>query len=370
MAAIDILLQHMVRARASDLHLSAARPPMLRVFGEMAAVAGMPPLDDRVLEGVLFEIMPDRIRAQFLADCDTDFAYMLQGVGRFRVNVFRDTGGICAVLRHIPDKIISADDLGLSPAIRGVCDQESGLVLVTGPTGSGKSTTLAALVDIINKNQACHILTIEDPVEFMHTSKRSLIRQREVNVHTRSFSRALRAALREDPDVVLVGELRDLETVEIALETAETGHLVFGTLHTNSAIGAVDRIVDQFPANKQEQIRLMMAETLRAVFAQTLIKRKDGNGRAAAIEVMIVTDAVAANVREGKTHQIGNIMQTNAKLGMVLMAEAIVRLVKDGTVSAEEAYSRATDKLEILRRFKADGIVYQKAGEPELVGRT
>jgi twitching motility protein PilT len=330
-----------------------------------------PPLPAPDLERMLMEITPEGNRREFEQTADTDFAYEFGKLARFRCNLFRDRTGAGGVFRQIPREIITAEKLGLSKAILDLCYLNKGLVLVTGPTGSGKSTTLCAMVDYINRNRDEHILTIEDPVEFVHENKRCLINQREVNTHTTSFKRALRAALREDPNIILVGELRDLETVAIALEMAETGHLVFGTLHTTTAASTVDRIIDQFPAEQQQQIRTMLAEALRGVIAQTLLRKKDGQGRVAALEILLATQSVSANIREGKTHQIPLAMQTGRKLGMVELNTALMRLVEDDVVSAEEAYSKAVDKGMLAKEFERLGIPFQKptddvsASQPE-----
>jgi pilus retraction protein PilT len=286
---------------------------------------------------------------------DTDFAYELPGKARFRVNVFFDFEGIGCVLRQIPARIPTFEELNLPEILRAFCFLKKGLVIVTGPTGSGKSTTLAAMVDLINRTRREHLITIEDPVEFRHTSRGCLVNQREVYVHTQSFSNALRAALREDPDIVLVGEMRDLETMEIANETAETGHLVFGTLHPNPAATTVDRIIDKFPADRQNQIRTMLADSLKAVIAQTLCKRI-GGGRIAAVEILVVTPAVAANIREGKTHQILTLMQTGKKVGMSTFSDGLLGMVKKGVITAEEAYANAIDKVHLQSRFTEAGI--------------
>jgi twitching motility protein PilT len=361
MAAIDILLSHMVKAQASDLHLSSGRVPMVRLNGDIVPVAGMPPLESGVLEQVLTECLPEASRTAFATESDIDFAYAIAGTGRFRCNIFRDEEGICGVFRHIPERIPTVEQLGLPEVVRTLCDLEDGLVVITGPTGSGKSTTLAAMIDHINRTKQRHIVTIEDPVEFRHRTIRSLVNQREVGTHTRTFARALKAALREDPDVVLVGEMRDLETVEIALETAETGHLVLSTLHTGTAMAAVDRIVDQFPAEKQAQVRVLLSASLRAVVAQTLLRRKDGRGRAAAHEVLVVTRAVAANIREGRTHQIESALQTGGKHGMACLNESILRLVKDGVVSAADGYAHAVDKVDLERRMALEKIAIPRS---------
>ena len=288
--------------------------------------------------------MPERNKKEFWEIFDTDFAYELPGIGRFRVNVFMDLNGIGTVVRQIPAKILTVDDLGLPDAVRNLCFLNKGLVVVTGPTGSGKSTTLAAMIDLINEKRSDHIITIEDPVEFVHKNKKCLINHREVHRHTSSFKRALRAALREDPDIVLVGEMRDLETVEIAIETAETGHLVFGTLHTNTAPSTVDRIIDQFPVDRQEQIRTMLSGSLKGVISQTLLKKKEG-GRVAALEILVVNSGVANLIREGKTHQIQSMMQTGRKFGMITLNESLFNLVECGAVEPAEALFKAVDKV-------------------------
>jgi twitching motility protein PilT len=347
---IDDLFHQMMDMKASDMHLKSDKGPMLRVDGSMAAMPNRSPLPSAALYPLLEEIMPERNRAEFAETNDTDFAYELPdkvkpGVlrARMRCNVFRDIAGVGAVFRQIPSKILSAEDLKLPKACIDFCQYDKGLVVVTGPTGSGKSTTLAAMVDWINANRDDHIITIEDPVEFVHKDKKCLINQREVGTQTKSFKAALRAALREDPDIVLVGEMRDLETVAIAIETAETGHLVFGTLHTNTAPSTVDRLIDQFPTDRQSQIRVMLAESLKGVVAQTLLKKK-GGGRVAALEILIVTHAVSNLIREGKTFQIPSLMQTGRGLGMRTLNDSLIDLVKNDVVEAEEAYDRAPEK--------------------------
>ena len=286
----------------------------------------------------------------------------MEGLGRFRVNVFQNHRGTGAVLRHIPGKILTFADLKLPATLAQLCMLNKGLVLVTGPTGSGKSTTLAAMVDYINSNRQDHILTIEDPIEFVHENRQCRISQREVKEHAESFARALRAALREDPDIVLVGEMRDLETTETAIETAETGHLVLGTLHTSTAATTIDRIIDQFPHERQEQVRTMLAASLKGVICQTLCKRADGSGRVAALEIMIVTHGVAANIRDGKTHQIPTAIQTGKRLGMQLLNEDLVRLVKERTIAAEEAYLKAIDKTDMANKLRTAGFHVGDAG--------
>ena len=342
---IDALLRSLIELGASDLHLTAGMQPRVRVDGDMRLLPGSDgeALGGDAIRSLLLEIATDEGRERFAETRDADFAYEIAGVARFRVNMFRDRRGVSGVLRVIPSRILSADELGLPPVVRDLCSLPKGLVLVTGPTGSGKSTTLAAMIDLINQTRPDHIITIEDPVEFVHESKSCLVNQREVHADTRSFAAALRAALREDPDIVLVGELRDLETTSIAIETAETGHLVFGTLHTNTAISTVDRIIDQFPADRQAQIRAMLAVSLRGVIAQTLCKRV-GGGRVAALEVLVSSHAVANLIREGKTYQLTSVMQTQRQAGNQTMNDALLQLVQSGTVSPEEALAKAIDR--------------------------
>jgi twitching motility protein PilT len=295
---------------------------------------------------LVFSITPRIKREEFDARHDTDFAHEVPSVARFRCNLFMDRTGIGGVFRLIPSKIPTAEDLGLSRQILQLCDLSKGLVLVTGPTGSGKSTTLAALIDTINRNRTAHIITIEDPIEFVHANQKCLINQREVGTHTEGFKEALRAALREDPDCILVGEMRDLETIAIAIETAETGHLVFGTLHTNTAASTVDRMIDQFPADRQSQVRTMLSESLKGILSQTLCKKK-GGGRVAALEVLFVTPAVSNLIREAKAFQIPSIMQTGKGLGMATLNDALLDLVQKGVVSPKEAYFKSVAKNEL-----------------------
>jgi twitching motility protein PilT len=354
MAWIDGLFKMMAEKKASDLHMTSEHVPMVRASGDMISLEGVPKLSRDQMLQILMEIAPERSRKQFEESWDADFAYALEGCGRFRCNYFTDRYGPGAVFRRIPDKILSAEQLGLPPGVMRLVEFKKGLVLVTGPTGSGKSTTLAAMIDYINTNRKEHIITIEDPIEFVHPAKKCLVNQREVSQHTKSFATALRAALREDPDIVLVGEMRDLETTRIAIETAETGHLVFGTLHTSTASSTVDRIINQFPADEQEQIRLMLAGSLRGVVAQNLLKRK-GGGRVAALEILFVTAGIAANIREGKTYQIPSQIQTGAKYGMMMLNDALENLVKSDTVEPMEAYDRSLDKEDITKRLKGLG---------------
>ena len=351
---IDKLLREMVQLKASDMHLTVGQPIVFRVHGEITRV-GDEKITAAMMEALVLPTMALRNRKEFFNTSDTDLAYELGGTGRFRVNVFRDHNGVGAVLRHIPSQILTAEQLGLSPAITKLCTLSKGLVLVTGPTGSGKSTTLAAMLDLINKTRKEHIVTIEDPIEFLHPQQLCLVNQREVHKHTGSFARALKAALREDPDVVLIGEMRDLETVAIAIETAETGHLVFGTLHTTTAMSTVDRIIDQFPADRQSQIRTMLASSLRGVVAQTLLKKKSG-GRVAAHEVLITNDAVSAMIREGKIQHLANHMLTQKADGNQLLNDALIKLVQDGVVDPQDAFFKAVDKGSFLAAAKSKGI--------------
>jgi twitching motility protein PilT len=342
--AINSMFRRMVELKSSDLHLSATTAPMIRKDGEMRLLheaAG--PLSSEMITRLLWEIMPSINRAEFEARHDTDFAYEIAGLARFRANVFKDRHGAGAVFRVIPATILTAEQLGLSSHVLALCQLKKGLVLVTGPTGSGKSTTLSAMIDHINKSRADHIITIEDPIEFVHQNQKCLVNQREVHTHTRSFKDALRAALREDPDVILVGELRDLETIAIAIETAETGHLVFGTLHTSTAASTVDRVIDQFPADRQAQIRVMLSESLRGVIAQTLC-RKVGGGRVAALEILLTNGAISNLIREGKTFQIPSMMQVGRAQGMIALNDALSDLVKKGLITADEALTRSMDK--------------------------
>jgi twitching motility protein PilT len=338
MVKIDELLREAVQLGASDLHLSAGEPPALRVHGDLVRTK-RPVLEPAAVAELVNSIMSPKQREQYEREHEVDFSCELAGNGRFRVNVFVHSRGPGAVLRAIPTKVPSLDSLDLPPILKELCTRERGLILVTGPTGSGKSTTLAAMVDAINETWDAHILTVEDPIEFVHQPKRCIINQREVGPHTGSFSNALRSALREDPDVILIGEMRDLETIALALTAAETGHLVFGTLHTSSAPKTVDRIIDVFPAGQQAQIRTMLSESLEAVVAQTLLKKK-GGGRVAACEILVGAPAVRNLIREGKLHQIPSMMQTGQRLGMQPLDMAIADLVKRGLVERTEIPAR------------------------------
>jgi twitching motility protein PilT len=355
MAAIDRLFQAMCAKAASDLHLCVGSPPLVRKDGRMEALdSSASALTVEDVETLLAPIMPERNRKEFAERHDTDFAYEIADLARFRANAFVDRKGPGAVFRVIPTKILTAEQLGLSQHLLQLCHLNKGLVLVTGPTGSGKSTTLCALIDYINRNRHDHIITIEDPIEFVHQNQKCLINQREVRTHTGSFKDALRAALREDPDIVLVGELRDLETVAIAIETAETGHLVFGTLHTTTAASTVDRVIDQFPTDRQAQIRIMLSESLRGVIAQNLC-RKIGGGRVAALEVLMVSQGVSNLIREGKTFQIPSMMQVGKNIGMVTLNDALMDLVVKKLVEPDEAMSKAVDKAGFEALLKRGG---------------
>jgi twitching motility protein PilT len=344
----------MTEKKASDLHIASEYAPMIRESGDMHPITGVPKLSREQIHQILMEIAPEHIQQEFEQHHDTDFAYTLEGCGRFRTNYFTDRNGPGAVFRRIPDSIVTAEQLGLPTGVMRLTEFNKGLVLVTGPAGTGKSTTLAAMIDTINATRREHIITIEDPIEFVHQPKNCMINQREVHTHTDSFAAAMRAALREDPNTVMVGELRDLETTRIAIETAETGHLVFATIHTSSAAQTVDRIINQFPSQEQEQIRQMLSNGLRGVVTQTLLRRR-GGGRVAAHEILLVTPAVSALIREGKTFQIPSQIQTGGKYGMQLMNDAIERLVRSGQIEALEAYERAVDKEDMSKRLKPLG---------------
>jgi twitching motility protein PilT len=354
-AEIEELLSRLVSEEASDLHLRTGEPPLLRVHGELRRMDGRGGLTGPMIESMVRSIMPQRNLDEFKEVNDTDFAHEIDGLARFRANAFRDHHGAGAVFRVIPATVATVEQLGITPEVQNLCYLTKGLVLVTGPTGSGKSTTLGALVDLINRSRNDHVITIEDPIEFVHKNKKCLITQRQVGMHTASFKSALRAALREDPDIVLVGELRDLETISIALETAETGHLVFGTLHTTTAVGTIDRVIDQFPADRQEQIRVMLADTLKGVISQTLCK-KIGGGRVAAREILLSVPAVSNLIRESKAFQIHSVMQTSRRLGMVLLGDVLIDLVDQGVVEPKEAYMKSTDKQAFLTALRSRGL--------------
>lgn len=336
---ITQLLAFGVEQKASDCHLSAGEPPMIRIDGDLKKLDS-PPLNREEVHALVYDIMNDSQRKVFEETHECDFSFALGEVARFRVNVFLQRKGEGAVFRTIPTKILTLEELAMPPSLKQMCEKEKGLVLVTGPTGSGKSTTLAAMIDYLNNSFEGHILTVEDPIEFVHPSKKCLVNQRELGPHTHSFANALRAALREDPDIILVGEMRDLETIQLALTAAETGHLVFGTLHTSSAPKTVDRIIDVFPPSQQAQIRAQFAESIEAVITQTLLKKKTG-GRVAALEILTGTTAVRNLIREGKIHQIPGTMQTSQKDGMQTMDMALTNLVSRNLVTREEAQSKS-----------------------------
>lgn len=340
---ITELLTFGVANKASDMHLSSGLPPMLRVNGEIRKV-NLPPMEANEVKTMVYDIMNDNIRRVFEQNMEVDFAFEIPNVSRFRANVYMQTRGIGAAFRTIPSKILSLEKLNTPKIFKEIASFTKGMVLVTGPTGSGKSTTLAAMVDYINETDYQHILTVEDPVEFVHVSKRSLVNQRELNTHTKSFANALKSALREDPDCILVGEMRDLETIRLALTAAETGHLVFGTLHTSSAAKTIDRIIDVFPAAEKDMVRVMLSESLRAVISQLLLKKKDDSGRVAAHEIMIVNSAIKNLIRENKVSQINSAIQTGQQYGMQTMDQGLIKTVKSGEVSAETAAVYAVQK--------------------------
>lgn len=350
MATIDELFKVMVEQGASDLHLTSGAPPYLRLNGSMTAL-NYKDLSSQDVQGLLFEILTEKQRKAFIERWELDFAYTVPNIGRFRANIFMQRKGLGGVFRVIPEKIKTPAELNLPPALMNLIDCDRGLILVTGPTGSGKSTTLAALIHHINTTREAHIITIEDPIEFVHQNHQCLINQREVGTHTKSFANALKSALREDPDILLVGELRDLETISLALTAAETGHLVFGTLHTNSAAKTIDRIIDVFPGDQQAQITMMLAESLRGVIAQQLFMRADGQGRVAAYEILRATKAISNLIREKKVHQIPTAMQTGSKFGMVLFEKSIDEMVKKGRISKKDAASFLGREIEGSEEF-------------------
>ena len=340
---ITELLAFAVKNKASDLHLSAGLPPMIRVHGDVRRI-NLPAMEHADVHAMVYDIMNDGQRKVYEDTLECDFSFGVPNLARFRVNAFVQDRGAGAVFRTIPTKVLTLDELNCPPIFKEIAVQPRGMVLVTGPTGSGKTTTLGAIIDFINENQYAHILTIEDPIEFVHVSKRALINQREVGPHTLSFSNALRSALREDPDVVMVGEMRDLETIRLALTAAETGHLVFGTLHTSSAAKTVDRIVDVFPAAEKEMVRTMLSESLRAVISQSLLKTKDGHGRVAAHEIIIGTPAIRNLIRENKVAQMYSAIQTGQSVGMQTLDQCLADLVRRNVVSAHEARHKAMNK--------------------------
>jgi twitching motility protein PilT len=343
MAKIDAFFKLMNEQGASDLHLTSGQPPALRIRGEIERIK-YKVLDSDDLRGMLYEIAPEQKIKSFEESGDIDFGYEIPGLARYRANFFMQKNGVAAVFREIPSVIMTAEQLGLPEVVSKLATLPRGLVLVTGPTGSGKSTTLAAVVDVANRARKDHIITVEDPIEFVHQSQGCIVNHREVGVHTNSFSTALRGALREDPDIILVGEMRDLETISLAVEAASTGHLVFSTLHTSSAYKTVDRIIEVFPSSEQPLIRSTLSDGLRAVIAQVLFKRIDRKGRVVALEILIANPAVRNLIREAKTHQIPSMIQTGKKYGMILLDDSIMTLYTKGMISAEEGYAKANDK--------------------------
>jgi twitching motility protein PilT len=343
MAKIDAFFKLMNDQGASDLHLVAGQQPALRIRGEIERIK-YKPLDNNDLRGMVYEIAPEEKIKLFEETGDVDFGYEIPGLARYRANFFMQRNGVGAVFRQIPNNIMGCEQLGLPPVIAKLASLPRGLVIITGPTGSGKSTTLAAIIDEANRLRKDHIITVEDPIEFVHESHGCIVNQREIGVHTRSFSAALRGALREDPDIILVGEMRDLETMSLAIEAASTGHLVFATLHTSSAMKTVDRMVEVFPADQQAQVRSGLADSIRAVVAQVLFKRIDRKGRCPALEILIATPAVRNLIRESKTHQLPSSMQTGKKYGMILLDDAIMDLYNKGWISAEDSYNKSNDK--------------------------
>lgn len=346
---INELLEAAVKAGASDLHLTTGVPPMLRIAGLLQPVKGYPKLTPQDCEALILEMMNDNLKARYAENGEVDFSYGISGVARFRVNAYTQRGSKAAAIRVIPSEIRRIEELGIPEVVKTFAQKTRGLVLVTGPTGSGKSTTLAALIDLINNERPGHIITLEDPIEYLHRHNKAIINQREIGTDSKSFASALRAALREDPDVILIGEMRDLETTSIALTAAETGHLVFATLHTNDSVQTVDRIIDQFPPHQQQQVRVQLSTTLIGVVSQQLIPRADGLGRVVAVEVMVATPAVRNLIREGKTHQLYTVIQTGGKYGMQTMNASLKALYQRGLISREEALMRATDPDEFRR---------------------
>jgi twitching motility protein PilT len=351
MAKIDAFFKLMNDQGASDLHLVSGSQPILRVHGDMERVK-YKTLENDELKSILYEICPENKIKVFEETGDIDFGYEVPNLARYRCNFFQQKWGIGAVFREIPSEILTAEQLGLPPVLNKLAMQHKGMILVTGPTGSGKSTTLAAMIDYVNRNKKSHILTVEDPVEFVHKSQSCVVNHREVGLHTQSFKAALRGALREDPDIILVGEMRDLETIELALEAASTGHLVFGTLHTQSAAKTVDRVIDVFPANQQAQIRTTLSESLKGVVAQNLFKRIDKKGRIAVLEILVVTPATSNLIREGKTFQIPSVIQTGKKYGMQSLDDAILEAMQAKKISPEDAYDKAIVKERFVQFLK------------------
>jgi twitching motility protein PilT len=360
MAKIDAFFKLMHEQGASDLHLVAGQPPALRIRGEVERIKYKQLTSDD-LRAMLYEITPEHKIKSFEETGDMDFGYEIPGLARYRANYFMQKNGVGAVFREIPNTIVSAEQLGLPPVVSKLAMLPRGLILVTGPTGSGKSTTLASVIDVANRNRKDHIITVEDPIEFVHQSQGCIINQREVGIHTKSFSAALRGALREDPDIILVGEMRDLETISLAVEAATTGHLVFSTLHTSSAAKTVDRVIEVFPAQEQSLIRSTLADGLRAVISQVLFKRIDKLGRIVALEILIATPGVRNLIREGKSHQVPSMIQTGKKYGMTLLDDSIMDLFKRGVISAEDAYAKSNDKARFRPLLRGNPVDFTEA---------
>jgi twitching motility protein PilT len=347
MAMIEALLRQAVNAGASDLHLTVAMPPMLRVNGSLMPVAGTEPLNPVETQDLVLEMLSETQRARLERSGEIDFSYGVQGLARFRVNAFRQRGSLGAAIRIIPTKVPAWQELGLPEIVHSISQKHQGLVLVTGPTGCGKSTTLATIIDTINRERSCHIITLEDPIEYLHRHNRSIVNQREVGLDTDSFASALRAALRQDPDVILLGEMRDLETISTAITAAETGHLVLATLHTNDTVQTIDRIVDVFPPHQQNQVRTQLSGVLQVIIAQQLLPKFDGSGRIAACEVLVATPAIRNLIREGKSHQIMSLLQTGGRLGMQTFDAAFRNLLSRGAVDKQEVLNRMRDTIEL-----------------------
>jgi twitching motility protein PilT len=360
MAKIDAFFKLMHEQGASDLHLVAGQPPALRIRGDIERIKYKVLTSDD-LRGMLYEITPEHKIKSFEETGDMDFGYEIPGLARYRANYFMQKNGVGAAFREIPNAIMTAEQLGLPPVVSKLAMLPRGLILVTGPTGSGKSTTLASVIDVANRNRKDHIITVEDPIEFVHQSQGCIINQREIGIHTKSFSAALRGALREDPDIILVGEMRDLETISLAVEAATTGHLVFSTLHTSSAHKTVDRVVEVFPAQEQGLIRSTLADGLRAVISQVLFKRIDKIGRIVALEILIATPGVRNLIREGKSHQIPSMIQTGKKYGMTLLDDSIMDLFKRGNISAEDAYAKSNEKARFRPLLKGNPVDFTEA---------
>src|SRR5919198_2451149 len=363
--SIDDLLEQMVARRASDLHITVASPPAVRVRGEMERLVDYEPLTNEDTQQLLYRILSSEQQKQLEIKRQLDFSHSVPGLARFRVNVYFQKEAVGAAFRMIPDELKTLEELGIPPTLHQLAEKPRGIVLVTGPTGSGKSTTLAALIDEINRNRSEHILTVEDPIEFLHRHKRCIVNQREIGPDATSFAEALKAALREDPDVILVGEMRDLETISTALTAAETGHLVFGTLHTQSAPSTIDRIIDVFPPEQQEQVRIMIANSLQGVVTQTLLPTADGVGRVPALEVLLPDDAVRNLIRQGKVEQIYSVMQTNTSRGMQTMEQSLADLTMRRVVKLDDALSRSSEPAQLIGLLERAGFPVEAPSDPD-----